>query len=105
MDSTVLDRKERFCRVILPAQFTAQLVPELQTSLKQLLADGVNEIEFDFGATRMLDSSGIGLLTATSNSLSRLGGSIKVVKVAAEILRLLQMMRLVDRLNASGRED
>lgn len=105
MDKSILDRKENFCKVILPANFTAQLVPELQTSLKEFITDGVTEFEFDLNATTMLDSSGIGLLTATSNSLSKQNGSIKVTGVAPEILRLLKMMRLLDRLNASGRED
>lgn len=102
MNSISFDRHEQFCRVTLPAQFTAPLVPDLQTDLRQLLTDGVTDFDFDLSATRMLDSSGIGLLTATSNSLAKYKGSIKVTGVAPEIQRLLQMMRLVDRLNVSG---
>jgi anti-sigma B factor antagonist len=102
MTSISFDRHEQFCKVTLPAQFTAPLVPDLQTGLKQLLADGVTDFNFDLSSTRMLDSSGIGLLTATSNSLAKHNGSMKVTGVAPEIQRLLQMMRLVDRLNVSG---
>lgn len=105
MNSIGFDRHEQFCKLTLPSQFTAKLVPELQKTLKQFLADGVTDFDFDLSATQMLDSSGIGLLTATSNSLAKQNGSIKVTGVSPEIQRLLQMMRLTDRLNVSGRED
>ena len=105
MNPINFDRHEQFCKVTLPSQFTAKLIPELQTALKQLLVDGVTDLDFDLSATQMLDSSGIGLLTATSNSLAKQSGSIKVTGVTPEIQRLLQMMRLTDRLNVSGRED
>ena len=51
----------------------------------------------------MVDSSGIGLLIAASNTLSQKNGRLAVVNTAPEILRLMQSMRLVTRLNISGR--
>lgn len=45
MNSIDFDRHEQFCKVILPSHFTANLVPELQTTLKQFLADGVTDFE------------------------------------------------------------
>jgi len=87
--------------VAMPENFTAPLVPALQQQLKQLIDDGSTDIVFDMAATRMLDSSGIGLLTATANSLAAKGGRIEVTAVAPEIFRLLKMMRLVERLNVS----
>ncbi len=104
MNSIDFDRNKQFCKVTLPSHFTAKLIPELQSALKQLLADGVTDVEFNLSATQMLDSSGIGLLTATSNSLAKHNGSIKVSGVSPEIQRLLQMMRLSSRLNVSGYE-
>lgn len=91
------------CRVVLPERFIAPLVPEMKTRLLQLLADGVTTLEFDLSATEVIDSSAIGLLTAVSNSLAKQDGRMTVVQVSAQILRLLTMMRLVDRLNISGR--
>lgn len=89
------------CRILLSENFTAPVVPSLQQHLKQRVAEGSRTVIFDMSATRMLDSSGIGLLTATANSLSATGGCIKVVAVTPEIFRLLKMMRLVERLNVS----
>lgn len=103
MSQVSYERHEQFCKVILPVQCTAPLVPSLKNELKTLLADGVSEVEFDMSATEMLDSSGIGLLTAVSNSLTQQQGTIRVTGVSDPILRLLKMMRLIDRLNISGR--
>ena len=64
----------------------------------------MTEIVFDLAATVMLDSSGIGLLIATSNTIARQQGRVRVLNLSADILRLLQSMRLASRLNASGRE-
>jgi len=88
-------------KVVMPENFTAPLVPALQQQLKQLIDGGSRAIVFDMAATRMLDSSGIGLLTATANSLAASGGRIEIIAVPPEIFRLLKMMRLVERLNVS----
>ena len=47
----------------------------------------------------MLDSSGIGLLIASSNALTRKGGRLRVINPAKEIFELLSTMRLVSRLH------
>ena len=65
---------------------------------------GASDVVFDLGNTVMLDSSGIGLLIATHNSLARKQGKVHVVQVSADILRMLQGMRLVSRLNVMGRQ-
>ncbi len=91
-------------QVILAGDLTAAVVPELQAALKELVQQGAEEIGFDLAKTVMLDSSGIGLLIAASNSLARRNGKVRVLNVSADILQLLQSMRLAGRLNASGRE-
>ena len=88
---------------MLGGDLTASNVPELRTGLKTELDQGADEVIFDFGKTVMLDSSGIGLLVATHNSLAPKQGKLQVVSVSDDILRLLHSMRLVNRLNVSGR--
>lgn len=78
-------------------------IPDLQAALKQQLQRGVDEIVFDLAATVMLDSSGIGLLIATCNTMARQQGRIRVINVSPDILQLLQSMRLTGRLNATGK--
>ena len=101
MDSVDIKQEDDITRILMPENFTAALIPPLQAKLKQLIGAGSRTIIFDLQATRMLDSSGIGLLTATANSLAPVGGRMEVVAVAPDIFRLLNMMRLVERLNVS----
>ncbi len=99
-----IERKDKQCLIQFQGDFTAPLIPDLQTALKTHLEDGVSEAVFDLGKADMLDSSGIGLLIATCNSLGRKHGKIRVLNVSPDIFRLLQSMRLADRFNVSGRE-
>jgi len=77
-------------------------VPGLQAGLKNEIASGVREIVFDFASVEMLDSSGIGLLVATNNSLAAVQGTIRLERVSVDLMKLLRSMRLVDRLHATA---
>jgi anti-anti-sigma factor len=99
----VLKQKGRRGTVALTGDLTANLVPDLQADLKQMLHKGAHEVEFDLASAVMLDSSGIGLLIATANSVAPDGGTVRVANVSPDIFRLLQSMRLTARLNVSGK--
>ncbi len=105
MSSYRMEHTDQGCRVTIDGALTAVLVPELQQTLKQELEGGTQNLTVDLAATHMVDSSGIGLLIAASNSLSRKSGQLAVVNVSPDILRLFRSMRLLPRLNASGRPD
>jgi anti-anti-sigma factor len=104
MASFSIVRNDKKIRIMIKGDLTAPGVPELQAMLKQELADGIQEILFDFKDTSILDSSGIGLLVAACNSLSRVKGTMRVINVSHDLMQLLQSMRLVKRLNVSSRE-
>jgi anti-anti-sigma factor len=89
------------CRVRLHRSLTAVLVPELQEALKAELGNGTREFTFDFSQTEMIDSTGIGLLIAASNSLAQSSGHLAVINASPQIFRLLRNMRLISRLNVS----
>jgi anti-anti-sigma factor len=89
-------------RVTLREKLTAAEVPMLQPALKQEINSGVREIVFDLDKMVSLDSTGIGLLIAGYNSLEEMQGSIRLINVSPDILKLLQSMRLVDRLHATA---
>lgn len=103
MSSYQMERTGEGCRLTVNGGLTAVLVPELQQALKAEVDKGAQQITFDLAETRMVDSSGIGLLIAASNTLSQRHGKLSVINTAPEILRLLRSMRLVSRLNISGR--
>jgi anti-anti-sigma factor len=102
MAGYTIDHNHQACKVQLAGDFTASILPELQGALKKEFEAGANEVEFDLGKTQMLDSSAIGLLIATCNSIGRRKGKIRVINVSPEIQRLFQSMRLVSRLDVSG---
>lgn len=87
--------------VAIQGDFTALVVPEIGRELKGMVAKGARELVFDLSDTYMLDSSGIGLLIAAANTVAPNAGTVRVTNVSAEIFRLLQSMRLVNRLQVS----
>jgi serine/threonine-protein kinase RsbW len=102
MAAYIVEQNDRQGSVRLEGDLTANLVPELQLELKELLSKGARELVFDLASTAMLDSTGMGLLIATANSLAPNGGRIRVTNVRPDIYRLLQSMRLTARLNVSA---
>ena len=104
MEKYAIEIIDRNCRVTMQGDLTASVVPELQGVLKEKLQQGIDEVVFDLATTVMLDSSGIGLLIAASNTMGRQKGRISVLNVSPDILQLLQSMRLAGRLNAVGRK-
>ncbi len=103
MSGYTLEQNGTQCLVKLDGDLTAPIVPDLQTDLKKQLDQGASEFAFDLEKAVMLDSTGIGLLIAARNSISSKGGTLRVLSVSQDIFRLLQNMRLVSRLNVSGR--
>ena len=81
---------------------TAAIIPDLQAGLREMLNEGARELVFDLASTRMLDSSGMGLLIAAANSVVPNGGKVHVTNVSPEIFRLLKSMRLTARLNVTA---
>jgi anti-sigma B factor antagonist len=97
-----IERNGSTLRITLPAELTAMHVPDLQGMLKQELEQDTKEAIFDLGNTTILDSSGIGLLIATSNTLAKKQGNLRLIRVSPDIMQLLRSMRLVSRLNANA---
>ncbi|HLI61863.1 MAG TPA: STAS domain-containing protein [Terriglobales bacterium] len=103
MSSYRVERTGESCRLAVNGGLTALLVPELQQVLKAEVEKGARQITFDLAENHMLDSSGIGLLIAASNTLTQRNGKLSVINTAPEITRLLRSMRLASRFNISGR--
>ena len=78
----------------LGGDLVAATAADLRPRLRALTQDGVRELVFDLAGTNMVDSSGIGLLMAAHNSMTRTGGTIRVIHASPEIQELFQSMRL-----------
>jgi anti-sigma B factor antagonist len=81
---------------------TASNVPEIRTSLKNLIGEGGRDLTIDLIDTHVIDSSGIGLLVAIYNSLSRLEGKVTVINATPELLGLFKAFRLDKHFPVSG---
>ena len=73
---------------------TASTVEGLQRELTGLIDGGVREVVLNFTDIEMIDSLGMGLLVATHNSLSEVGGGLSLTNVSKDIFGLLTTMRL-----------
>lgn len=105
MAAYAMEQENQDGTVKLTGDLTAVLVPELQAGLMEMLKKGARDVQFDLRSAEMLDSSGMGLLIATANSLAPGGGRVRVTNVSPDIYRLLQSMRLTARLNVSLRPE
>ena len=80
--------------VVKPGRdIVASIVEEFKGELKQLVDDN-QQIAIDLTGVEMLDSMGIGILIAAHNSLQKKGNKLELRHASADILKLLQNMRL-----------
>jgi anti-anti-sigma factor len=86
----------------LAGDLTASQVPQVREALKTLIGGGAREIVIDLTETHLIDSSGIGLLVATHNSLARLEGRLAVVNAGPDLLELFKAFRLDKHFSISG---
>lgn len=72
----------------------ASMVPEFREEMRSLLSKTPSEITIDLTGVEMIDSVGLGVLIATHNSISRIGGKLMVTNACENIYGLLKTMRL-----------
>ena len=100
MSETHVTKKNQQGWVEIQGHFTATDVAALQSSLRQMTSQ-VKEVIFDFSHCTMLDSSGIGLMIATCNTLAAKSGKVRVLNASKDIADILASMRLTVRLNVN----
>jgi anti-anti-sigma factor len=72
----------------------ASMVREFRKELLSLVQEGARELVIDMADVEMIDSLGIGLLIASHNSLTEVGGKLTVTNASNEVYSLLRTMRL-----------
>lgn len=78
----------------LNCALTVNVAKELHSQIAAAVNSGVNEITFDLSLANIVDSSGIGLLVATHNSVKKNNGKVKVTGLSQEIDKLFKAMHL-----------
>jgi anti-anti-sigma factor len=70
--------------------------------MREIVAEGVEELVIDLAGVQMVDSSGIGLLISAFNSQRKVGGRLAVIHASTEILELFRTMRMHQHFSVSG---
>ena len=87
--------QEQESTVIRPAgDVVAAHVPELRSVLRTTIDGGARDVVLDLCNTGMVDSSGLGLVIGTYNSLQKVGGRLTVIHASRDVLQLFQTMRM-----------
>jgi anti-anti-sigma factor len=68
----------------------------LSSQLQGLVASGVRKLLLNLADLTQLDSSGISAITGTYVSLSRQGGSLKLLRPCGRVRAVLRVIRLPD---------
>ena len=68
----------------------------LSSHLQKLVANGVRKLLLNLAALTQLDSSGISAIMGTHVSLSRQGGSLKLLRPCGRVRAVLRVIRLPD---------
>ncbi len=102
MTDTTVQRNEKQAVVKPAGDVVAARVAELRVVLRAAISEGALAITLDFSTVSMVDSSGLGLLIATHNTLKKAGGSLAVAHASKEILDLFRSMRIHQHFSVSG---
>ncbi len=103
VSSIQIEKNGNRALIELQKPLTATFARELRPQLQQLITEGVSNIFFDFSLVDVVDSSGIGLLIATHNSLTKAGGGLRVTGASSEIQHLFKAMRLDRHFEVEGK--
>src|ERR1017187_1142005 len=80
----------------------AASVPQLRSTMRELVGNGVKDLVLDLTHVQMVDSSGLGLLIAAHNSLRKAGGQLAVIHASKGIVDLFRTMRIHQHFSVSG---
>jgi anti-sigma B factor antagonist len=78
-------------------------LPALRSRLRELVGAGASRLTLDLSEVKAVDSSGIGLVVSTHNSLKKAGGKLEVTGASKDVLELFQAMHIHQHMAVSGR--
>jgi anti-anti-sigma factor len=94
MAATSIDLSGSTLTVYPHGQLNADVAAELRPQIRRHVAEGARSVVFDCSHVDAVDSSGIGLIVATFNSVHKAGGEFSVSGASVEVRKVLAAMRL-----------
>ena len=96
-------KKDKAALITPEKDIVAGEVQNFRQELLALINEKFEKIEVDLDKVEMIDSSGIGVFISTQNSLKKINGSLKVINVSADILKMFKIMRLDKHFEVEGK--
>ncbi len=78
------------------------IVEDLRVKLLKLINQDVSELAIDMKGINMIDSTGLGVLIATRNSLDQAGRLLRLTNVSENIMSLFKMIGIDRYLNTNA---
>ncbi len=94
MLSSVETVSENSITAKLKGKLIAGNLDEFREKLKELIKNGPNSVILDMSGVNFIDSTGIGFLAATYNSLSKNGGTLRIIGLSEELYDFFISLRL-----------
>lgn len=102
MNERTLSEQTAAAVEFVEGDLVASRLPALRARLREMIAAGTLRLTLDLASVRMVDSSGIGLLVATHNSLKKVGGELALIHASPDIFSLFRSMRIHQHFRVSG---
>jgi anti-sigma B factor antagonist len=94
MLSSVETVSENCITAKLKGKLIAGNLDQFREKLKELIRNGPNSVILDMSGVNFIDSTGIGFLAATYNSLSKNGGTLRIIGLSEEMYDFFISLRL-----------
>lgn len=88
------EHSEGVTRVTIQEALVASQAKDMKAKLKAMVEEGHSRIVIDLKGVEAIDSSGIGVLVATQNSLKSIGEKLTIENASEKIFRMMKTMRL-----------
>ncbi len=98
-----IERKDGVVTIKPGIDIVASKCEELKAEFLDIVNSGEKKIIIDLSGTEMIDSSGLGLLISTRNSLTDAGGDeVEIINISSDIMQLFKVMRLDNHFTLSS---
>lgn len=95
---------ENSALIKLEGEMVAGSIDELREKMKKKINNGIRAVIMDMTEVKTIDSTGIGFLAASHNSLTKVGGTLSVIGLSEEMYKFFIGLRLnshfkIDKIN------
>lgn len=91
--------KDSFLILEIGQDLVGARVREVRSILEEMLLGIETDLAFDFNGSDFIDSSGLALILSYAKKQDFLGKQYRLINVSDEIIKILESVRLLDKLD------